>query len=77
MLWRLKILVKTRAAPENSLTSAARSKQIQKPENSGFFHCLDKGDYYWPADGFLSNGKLNIFMHVVRTDYKLPVPLSV
>lgn len=45
-----------------------------KPENSGFFHCLDKGDYYWPADGFLSNGKLNIFMHVVRTDYKLPVP---
>lgn len=47
-----------------------------KPENTGFFHCLDKGDYYWPADGFLSNGKLNIFMHVVRTDYKLPAPFQ-
>lgn len=45
-----------------------------KQENTDFFKCLDKGDYYWPADGFLSNGKLYIFMHVVRTDYKLPVP---
>ncbi len=47
-----------------------------KPENTGFFNCIDKGDYYWPADGFLSNGKLNIFMHVVRTDYKLPAPFQ-
>lgn len=47
-----------------------------KPENTGFFNCLDKGDYYWPADGFLSKGKLHIFMHVVRTDYKLPAPFQ-
>ena len=47
-----------------------------KPENTGFFKCLDKGDYYWPADGFLANGKLYIFLHVVRTDRKLPVPFQ-
>ncbi|CAN5369244.1 hypothetical protein BH11CYA1_BH11CYA1_30430 [soil metagenome] len=48
----------------------------EKSNGTGFFRCPEKGDYYWPADGFLSNGKLNIFMHVVRTNTRLPVPFQ-
>jgi hypothetical protein len=47
-----------------------------KSHDTGFFRCPDKGDYYWPADGFLSNGKLYIFMHVVRENNKLAVPFQ-
>jgi hypothetical protein len=41
---------------------------------TSFFDCLDKGDYYWPGDGFMRAGKLYLFMHVVHTDLKLPPP---
>lgn len=43
-------------------------------EPQSFFACLDRGDYYWPGDGFMRNGKLHLFMHVVHTDKKLPPP---
>ena len=48
----------------------------EKTNDTGFFRCPDKGDYYWPADGFFSNGKLHLFMHVVRTNTRLPVPFQ-
>jgi len=47
-----------------------------KLNSAGFFPCPDPGDYYWPGDGFIANGKLYLFMHVVRTDRKLAAPFQ-
>lgn len=67
----------TRQGSPGRFTYYSGQKPINpKSENTGFFECLDKGDYYWPGDAFLSNGKLNIFLHTVRTDHKLPAPFQ-
>lgn len=54
----------------------SQNKRAGKLSDQGFFQCDDPLDYYWPGHGFTAGGKLYIYMHVVRTDKKLPAPFQ-
>lgn len=57
--------------------SADKIKRRQVGNQFGFFgKAPDKDCYFWPGDAFLANGKLYVFLHAVRTNYKKKAPFQ-